>query len=310
MLTWGHRSRKRLISVSTRVGVLALALYASWFLTSSIPKAPSTRLVSRGPDVPVSVGSINSTKVTLPEWIEPARKGNSNDEQRICTDIVALSRSACEPNEVLCAESKSMYAWSNHFRYLKRRGMYLDIAPSTPLSRSHTLIYEQCLGWTGVCAEANPYYYNVLRSKRTCVLVKRCISDRRIQLGFVYARGDGGVAITHRNKKMLVGKRMQMLTCVSGKEVLRRLRVSHIDFMSINVEGHEIMVLQGIDWSATKINVIVVENDDEEINKFLEGKSYRTISINKHNQVDSANGANGDNIYVHTSVTWGNPQQV
>lgn len=47
--------------------------------------------------------------------------------------------------------------------------------------------------------------------------------------------------------------------CVPTADALAVAGVQVIDFLSLDVEGHEYKVLRGIDWERTRINVIVIE---------------------------------------------------
>ena len=56
--------------------------------------------------------------------------------------------------------------------------------------------------------------------------------------------------------------------------------INHIDYMSLDVEGHELQTLKGIDFNAVKINVISLENNptmfgDDNIREFLYEKGYK-----------------------------------
>ncbi len=340
MVTSRTRSPKRVVPVSAGLCALVLGLYVLWFMRTPLPDAPPARLATVAADEPAipeshvklqpnSVSSSDSGELLLPAWIEHAREADPIGQPQWCKTLMEsprerprtgpLYRECGRPhNEVLCADGKpmffgshnqDMFTWAKHFRYLNRPGVFLDIASNDPVSRSNTFFYERCLGWTGVCVEANPYYYDLLRSKRTCPLVKRCISDKPIEVEFVYSRGEGGIATTHKNKAMFPGKRVQKITCVRADDVLRRLRVKNIDFMSLDVEGHELMVLKGIDWTVTKINVITVENRDAEIREFLEGKGYKILPMEKDEKGNVVYGAMwNDLLYVHSRVTWGKPE--
>lgn len=85
----------------------------------------------------------------------------------------------------------------------------------------------------------------------------------------------------------------------SIKTVFKKNKIRHIDYMSIDVEGHELNVLEGIDFDYTKINVLTIENNpkaykkqgDDKIRKFMIKQGYtfwgRIIKL--------------DDIYVHKS---------
>ena len=61
--------------------------------------------------------------------------------------------------------------------------------------------------------------------------------------------------------------------------ILDEVNVSEIDFLSLDVEGFEINVLNGIDFTRHSIRVILVEclnsNAFQQISEFLSSKGYR-----------------------------------
>jgi FkbM family methyltransferase len=44
------------------------------------------------------------------------------------------------------------------------------------------------------------------------------------------------------------------------KSIITAHKVSHIDFLSIDVEGGELEVLQGFDWTSTTVDLILIES--------------------------------------------------
>lgn len=260
----------------------------------------------------------------LPSWIVPYRK-SSTSHQHWCKQLQSSPRARPQNplygecgrkhNHVLCEDGKpsffgrnneDIYTWSRHFRYLNRTGVFLDVAANEPVSRSNTYFYEQCLGWRGVCVEANPAYYPVLRSRRTCSLVKRCVSNQNRKVEFVDSDGFGGVLETNKNICVWArGKNSRQIECIKTDDALAKVGEFNIDFMSLDVEGHELFVLQGIDWSRTKINVIVTESKSNQVRTFLQDRGFRYASVERPNDFDALRG---ESMFIHKSVTWGKPE--
>lgn len=95
------------------------------------------------------------------------------------------------------------------------------------------------------------------------------------------------------------------------KESLRRASVPVVDYLSLDVEGHELLVLRGFDWAVTKINVISIEVSSSTlppIEEFLIEKGYvRHIPL-----LDERSQQRGllseDAIFTHSDVVWGFPE--
>jgi len=185
----------------------------------------------------------------------------------------------------------SMFTESWHAaRHARRnRPVYLDVAANHARRWSNTYFLDRCLGWNGICAEANPSYHTELRAERPCALIDTCVSDvpRMVNFSFTgawggvvrdVAKGTVGVDASHhtQEKKYLrYFHGFHPLKCTTLGRELRKYQVKHVDFMSLDVEGYELPVLQGIDWKNTIIDVIVAENKRESTVQFIIEKGYQ-----------------------------------
>ena len=55
---------------------------------------------------------------------------------------------------------------------------YLDLAANDAKIGSNSYFFDRCLGWRGICIEANPKYHPGIQATRNCDLIKNCVSDR------------------------------------------------------------------------------------------------------------------------------------
>lgn len=197
--------------------------------------------------------------------------------------------------------------YRNHFSKLTgRRGTYADIAANEAVRISNTAFYDRCLNWRGVCVEANPSYHEELWRMRSCDLVPTCVSatDGEV-VNFTLAEGIGGITATNKNP---VGGRPEItLRCTTAAKALTRSALTQIDYLSLDVEGHELPVLQGIDWNVTRINVITVELSEAAggpIKALLaeQGFLIQDLRGNDDEHIDA-----DDTVFVHRSVVWGSP---
>ena len=221
--------------------------------------------------------------------------------------------------------SQDYYLYTTHFINLKRSGVYWDVAANEPISFSNTFFFDRCLSWRGVCVEANPRYFEELHRERSCHLVPTCASDQNRRVKFRLFYQSGGIKDEeHKHNKIYeLGKRTEPPTvdmqCTTMQTVQRRLHGERgessdkivVDYFSLDVEGHEMAVLKGIDWSSVKINVITVEIRREsaaQIDQFLKSKGYvqHTPQLNELSKKTSR--LSDDVIYVRKDVKWGFPE--
>lgn len=67
------------------------------------------------------------------------------------------------------------------------------------------------------------------------------------------------------------------------KDIMEERGITHVDFMSLDVEGVELEALQGIDFDKVTIDYIAVENDKnsiraEKVREYLIDKGYVMIA--------------------------------
>lgn len=163
--------------------------------------------------------------------------------------------------------------------------------------------------------EANPRYFDVLRRWRRCALVQRCVGNTTGRVTFIDEQGLSGIEATNKNARGwrrtgVLDKRDRIeVACVRTRDALSPLGISRIDFLSLDVEGHELQVLRGIDWETTSVNVIVVENVNSELYSFLIDKGYYTLP-QPRKRYGKVEGGDlwSDIVFVHRTVTWGKPQ--
>lgn len=86
------------------------------------------------------------------------------------------------------------YLYVKHFNRLNRRGVYMDVASNDAIKISNTYFMDRCLGWRGLCVEANPKYYERIFRERSCQLVPTCASATDGEVVQFKLRGEiGGV---------------------------------------------------------------------------------------------------------------------
>eukprot|EP00966_Prymnesium_polylepis_P266736 6162044-Prymnesium_polylepis.1 len=169
--------------------------------------------------------------------------------------------------------AQDVFVWRNLF--LKRtlrgeKGFYIDSGANRPVTGSNTWFFDRCLGWEGLCIEPNPSYWSELRAERSCTVVPECITDR-----------DGQVVQLQRMGPLsrIVGGPSRFTTnttCNSLHTMLARVGRSRVDFWSLDVEGHEMAVLQAGDWQQSVHAILVEDNklDVRALDALLASKGY------------------------------------
>ncbi|CAN8066180.1 unnamed protein product [Agarophyton chilense] len=226
-----------------------------------------------------------------------------------------------DPVSKLCADGKptffshleqDYYLYVNHFSRLTRRGIYLDIAADEPVSMSNTYFFDACLGWSGLCVEANPTFLSGLYKYRTCAILPTCLSGvGGKSVSFAMPLSVPGGWKTKKNHESWARSDthtpLVRQVCTTLTEAAKKHKLKLIDYMSLDVQGHELNVLKGIDWEHLIINVMTVEITSESIEAiqtFMVSKEYK-----RHYPDSEPNGMQSEYvIFLHKKVEWGRPR--
>jgi FkbM family methyltransferase len=135
-------------------------------------------------------------------------------------------------------------------------GFFVDVGANAPRELSNTYFLEQCLGWKGLCIEADPSLAAVLRQERKCTVVNKCVDGARTEVTFVQAGSGGHIAQALRKE----GAGTVTVACAPLASVLKEHGVARVDFLSIDIEGNEVSALSGYDWEAIPIEMLLAES--------------------------------------------------
>lgn len=144
----------------------------------------------------------------------------------------------------------------------------------TPRQESNTYFFDKCLGWSGVCVEPQPANYARFVGRRGCALAPFAVSDRQEVVPFNTFGGDwagaSGVGKVATAEESLVyldtvrragnDTRRIEVTAFPMRALLDHFGARHVDYLSLDVEGHELKAVQSIDFEATAVDVFTIEN--------------------------------------------------
>jgi len=172
----------------------------------------------------------------------------------------------------------------------KKNGVFVDIGAHDGISFNNTFFLETKLGWTGLAIEPIPHIYDELKRNRVCDTVIGCVGARdekrlfRIVNG--YAEMLSGLidqyAPVHRERidrelRQYGGSYQDVeVCCYSINTLLEEYRLYNIDYLSIDVEGGELSIINALDIQRFHVAVIGIENNykDHRIPKLLRENGF------------------------------------
>ena len=167
---------------------------------------------------------------------------------------------------------------------MKTHGTFLEFGATNGIELSNSLILEREFSWTGVLVEPSPQWHPDLSTNRPdAVVLDSCVfTETGRQLDFFVS--DAGVLSTLdefresdastmpgnakvRNKS---GYHCKVTTISLNDIMLRYFDGSSIDFMSVDTEGSEFLILQEFDFKKYAPKVVTVEHNFSENQKKLD----------------------------------------
>uniref|UniRef100_A0A7S1NEU1 Methyltransferase FkbM domain-containing protein n=1 Tax=Eutreptiella gymnastica TaxID=73025 RepID=A0A7S1NEU1_9EUGL len=123
---------------------------------------------------------------------------------------------------------------------------YVDIGANHYKLLSNTWFMDRCLGWSGVCVEPNAVLATKLQRLRGCRVFKGCVSALDQNLTFHIPTGWPDVAAMVTEDSGVEGRMKAVVPCVSIPSLLQAHGLDQIDFLSLDVEGHEVYALASL----------------------------------------------------------------
>lgn len=165
------------------------------------------------------------------------------------------------------------------------QGFYVDVAAAYPKHLSNTYFFDKCLGWKGLCIEGHPGRAEVLRQNRSCIVEQVAITTEDNSI-VQFNTPDDVTEITASNGIVGHSKSNRgIIIDVPGmtlQTALRKHGVSHVDYLSLDIEGMELPAVKTIDWSSVTIDVMSVEVNDEVTHPYLVGLGLRFLNTTRN----------------------------
>jgi len=181
-------------------------------------------------------------------------------------------------------------------------GVFIEAGANDGISQSNTYIFERGLGWKGLLVEPNSIKASICRKNRpnsiveNVALVSDTYTDTTIKgdfnqpdwgeslSGMVIDSGDWTTDSIEFERRFKENQRSEFIVQVPVStltSILEKYNFSKIDLFSLDVEGYEISVLGGLDFTKFRPTYIMVETGSDirksAMEDFLTSKGYTFV---------------------------------
>ena len=179
----------------------------------------------------------------------------------------------------------------------RKDGFFLEIGAFDGVTGSNCLHFEKFMGWDGVAAEPSRTQYKFLEKNRRCKTVNKAVGFSGDNVEFVEVV-EGPAMLSGVNSedfamtKTFLDNDDASRTITYNVETVSVMEMvgdrSLVDFMSLDIEGAEMKVLESIDFDRVQMRVIAVENSDigsPIFRTFFDGIGYRYFDTIGHDEI-------------------------
>jgi len=148
----------------------------------------------------------------------------------------------------------------------RRNGFFIECGAADGNRLSNSLFFERERNWTGILIEPNPgYFAAMLNTNRRAYFLNACLSTKRkpMTVSMIPNGVLGGIEDNlppNRFDAVRARKVPKILVhCFPLNSIMASINISHVNYLSLDVEGPELEILNTIDWTQLRIDVITVE---------------------------------------------------
>jgi hypothetical protein len=164
-----------------------------------------------------------------------------------------------------------------------RNGYFVEVGAGDGRTHSNTYVLERDHGWEGLLIEANPAFCAAIGRVRKCAHVRACV-DRQSGQGTFLALGYLGGLIgedtdhTPTKRRALLKKYAKKVTTIPVQglaDILMEAKAPKvIDYLSIDVEGAELRVLESFPFHRFTFTTLTVERPTRPVHTILTNAGY------------------------------------
>ena len=148
-------------------------------------------------------------------------------------------------------------------------GTCVEIGANDGITYSNSLYFEK-IGWQCVLVEPTPHLCELIKKTRTAKLFECACSSDEGEAVFHYVRDHDLYSSIEENCTMSTNIIIENAEVIQTKvktrtldSILEESGIKEIDFITIDVEGHELSVLQGFNIKRWSPKIIIIEDNTD-----------------------------------------------
>ena len=173
----------------------------------------------------------------------------------------------------------------------KKDGVYLDVGCFHPIRQNNTYLMHK-LGWKGINIDLNPLSIDLFKVARPKdINICAAVSGKKTTKKLFFDHQLSYINTLSKNHTLFIKKAFGIKNLKEKKiktrtlnEILVSNKIKKVDFMNIDIEGHEMEVLKNFNFNLFDIKLICIEIIDyESYSKKIKIKKSKLFKLLKKN---------------------------
>jgi len=186
-------------------------------------------------------------------------------------------------------------------------GFYIEAGAYDGVLQSNTKFLEEEYNWTGILIEPSPNVFLELEKNRpNNINVNKCLVSPWHCSKTIKGAFDNGPMSSVGNIRNLKNVELIDVECDTLENILDYYDIQKIDFMTVDTEGYELEVLQGLNLLKHRplyIMIEIYENQKNELFQFMEDMNYILLeNITNYNLLDNPGWDGSHNDYLFRAL--------
>ena len=168
----------------------------------------------------------------------------------------------------------------------KRDGFFVEIGAYDGITGSNCFHFEKFLNWKGIALEPSIIQFEKLKKNRKCELINKAVSSEIKEVEFIevtegLTQMSGINDNSFKRNSVIISKNNSSKTKILKLQTITFEQIVprdiDIDYLSIDIEGGEMNLLNSINFDNNNIKVISVENnipEEQNFKNFFNKKNF------------------------------------
>lgn len=174
----------------------------------------------------------------------------------------------------------------------KKKGFFIEIGAADGLNLSNSYLLEKKFNWNGILCEPSTIYKKLIKKNRKSKIETKCIYNRNTKIKFLETAYPmlstmKSFIFSDHHKKLrneLINHNCIKETISVNKFLQKHNCPINIDYLSIDTEGSEYLILKNFNLKKYNIKIITIEHNftsnRKKIQNYLFKNNYLLVKIN------------------------------